>query len=241
MISQHMIFSQHTALRFAVAAVAMTGLLFTPVVSSAQKGQPNAMQGFSQNRDKPIVVTAERMERRAKDNSVVLTGSAGGTVKVVQGDTTMRAKSLVVFTNAAPTPSGKAAPKAAMPGGGSEQISRIEARGDVTVMQKDQTVTGDTGIYDVRSGLITMSGNVLLTQEKNAARGDRLVVNINTGDSQLECNPGKSCVQMIINTESKGGAGAGPGGLLPGAAATPAPAAKNSKAKASEPIKLTPR
>ncbi len=60
---------------------------------STVQGVPNAMQGFSQNRDKPIQIDAGSLELRDKDKVATFKGN----VKVVQGDTTMRCKTLDVF------------------------------------------------------------------------------------------------------------------------------------------------
>src|SRR5262249_41654096 len=60
---------------------------------NSMQGVPNAMQGFSQNRDKPIQIEAASLEVREKAKEATFAGN----VKVVQGDTTMTSKSLVVF------------------------------------------------------------------------------------------------------------------------------------------------
>ena len=59
----------------------------------AVSGVPNAMQGFSQNRDQPIQIEAASLEMRDKKKEATFAGN----VKVVQGDTTMTSKTLVVF------------------------------------------------------------------------------------------------------------------------------------------------
>src|SRR5207244_7080649 len=107
---------------------------------SSMQGVPNAMQGFSQNRDKPIQIEAASLEVRDKKKEATFAGN----VKVVQGDTTMSSKSLVVFYDQSPAPEqqapqpkqkgAKTAPGApiqsATPGpGGSSSIKRLEARG----------------------------------------------------------------------------------------------------------------
>ena len=63
------------------------------LAQSSMQGVPNAMQGFSQNRDQPIQIEAASLEVRDKQKEATFTGD----VKVVQGDTTMKSKSLVVF------------------------------------------------------------------------------------------------------------------------------------------------
>src|SRR6201985_3151512 len=78
---------------------------------SAVQGVPNAMQGFSQNRDQPIQIEAASLEMRDKKKEATFSGN----VKVVQGDTTMTSKTLVVFyeSSGSPgsaTPAGGAAP-----------------------------------------------------------------------------------------------------------------------------------
>ncbi len=65
---------------------------------SAVTGVPNAMQGFSQNRDQPIQIEAGSLEMRDKKKEATFSGN----VKVVQGDTTMTSKSLVVFYDSTP-------------------------------------------------------------------------------------------------------------------------------------------
>ena len=63
--------------------------------ASAQKNQgpPNALQGFSQNRDEPVKIRAASLELREKDKMATFTGD----VHVLQGDTEMHCKVLVVF------------------------------------------------------------------------------------------------------------------------------------------------
>src|SRR5258705_10997183 len=117
---------------------------------STMQGVPNAMQGFPQNRDQPIQIEAASLEMRDKKKEATFAGN----VKVVQGDTTMTSKTLVVFYDSssgqaapAPTPAkgAKSAPmQSATPGpGGSSSIKRLEARGRVVVTQKEQGVTAE--------------------------------------------------------------------------------------------------
>jgi len=182
----------------------------------AVSGVPNAMQGFSQNRDQPIQIEAASLEMRDKKKEATFTGN----VKVVQGDTTMTSKVLVVFYESAaaqpapapaPAKGAKSAPPApmqsAMPGpGGSSSIRRLEAKGNVVVTQKDQVVTGETAIFDTKANLITMTGGVVLTQCKNVLRGDRLLVDMTTGVSRVESDSGK--VQGLFDQSSQGCAAA---------------------------------
>jgi lipopolysaccharide export system protein LptA len=196
---------------------------------SAVQGVPNAMQGFSQNRDQPIQIEAASLEMRDKKKEATFAGN----VKVVQGDTTMTSKTLVVFYDSTPTPAAapaanakaaaKSAPmQSASPGpGGSSSIRRLEARGSVVVTQKDQVVTGETAVFDTKTNLVTMLGGVVLTQGKNVLRGDRLMVDMTTGVSRVESDSGR--VQGLFQSSGQGGPMI-PGAPAPAPPATPPPA-----------------
>jgi lipopolysaccharide export system protein LptA len=180
----------------------------------AMSGVPNAMQGFSQNRDQPIQIEAASLEMRDKKKEATFAGN----VKVVQGDTTMTSKTLVVFYDSGPAPdtpppaAAKGSMQAAAPGpGGSSSIRRLEAKGSVVVTQKDQVVTGETAIFDTRANLITMVGGVVLTQCKNVLRGDRLKVDMTTGVSRVESDSGKVQGMFIQGQDC----GSGSGGAKP--------------------------
>lgn len=183
------------------------------LAQGAMSGVPNAMQGFSQNRDQPIQIEAASLEMRDKKKEATFSGN----VKVVQGDTTMTSKSLVVFydsgsDSSSPQPAAKAAKSGTMPSatpgpGGSSSIRRLEARGSVVVTQKDQVVTGETAIFDPRANLITMAGGVVLTQCKNVLQGDRLKVDMTTGVSRVESDSGK--VRGMFTQGENCGPGAG--------------------------------
>jgi lipopolysaccharide export system protein LptA len=212
--------------RAIVAAIALGGaaLIATgaAVAQSTMQGVPNAMQGFSQNRDQPIQIEAASLEMRDKKKEATFAGN----VKVVQGDTTMTSKTLVVFyessSDKAPAPQAepakepvkgakatKGAPmQSATPGpGGASSIKRLEARGNVVVTQKDQVVTGETAVFDTKTNLITMlggsGGQVVLTQCQNVLRGDKLMVDMTTGVSRVESDSGK--VQGLF-IQTQGGA-----------------------------------
>jgi lipopolysaccharide export system protein LptA len=177
-------------------------------VATAQSSVPNAMQGFAQNRDQPIQIEAASLEMRDKKKEATFAGN----VKVVQGDTTMTSKTLVVFyeSSQAPGASAKsAAPpiQSSTPGpGGASSIKRLEAYGNVVVTQKDQVVTGETAVFDTKTNLITMLGGVVLTQCKDVLEGDRLLVDMTTGVSRVESDSGK-VRGLLINQQERAGCG----------------------------------
>jgi lipopolysaccharide export system protein LptA len=213
------------ALAFALALLASG----KTVAQNAVTGVPNAMQGFSQNRDQPIQIESATLEMRDKKKEATFSGN----VKVVQGDTTMTSKILVVFyesssgSSATPPAANSKAPaksapmQSATPGpDGASSIKRLEAKGNVVVTQKDQVVTGETAVFDTKTNLITMLGGVVLTQGKNVLRGDRLMVDMTTGVSRVESDSGR--VQGLFQSSGQSGP------LLPGASPPPTGPGNNS-------------
>lgn len=163
---------------------------------SGPSGPPNALQGFSQNRDQPVKINADELQVHDKDKRAVFSGD----VHLVQGDTDMRTTRLVVFYDDAPPP-----PDPAAAGNGAnasaqitpqqnQQIKRVEAKDNVIVVkkqkgQKDQTATGNEGIFDMRANTVTMLGNVRISQGDSFMTGDTLTVNMTTGDAVLTAKP----------------------------------------------------
>ena len=151
--------------------------------ATAQKNQgpQNALQGFSQNRDQPVRIRAASLEVREKDKQATFTGD----VHVVNGDTELRCKSLVVFYDE-DTGGGKNM-KAADPGpSGERSIKRIEAKGQVLVTQKDQNATGETAIFNMKENIVTLIGNVVVTRAGDVLRGPKLTVDLTNGVSKME-------------------------------------------------------
>jgi len=183
-----------------LALCALFLILAAPTSALAQGPRPaasNTAPGILQghNNDQPIQIEAATLEVHDKSKMATFSGD----VQVVQGDTTMKCQTLVVFygTEEGSIPAKAVAtaeaghPKAgpgqppAMPQG-AQDIRRIEARGGVTVVTKDQNASGDLGVYDLKAKTITLTGNVIVSQGKNVLRGDRVVVDTTTGNARVE-------------------------------------------------------
>jgi lipopolysaccharide export system protein LptA len=191
--------------------------------AAGAQGVATPLQGFSQNSSDPIKIESTSLEVRDKDHLATFIGN----VHVTQGDTTMKCKTLVVFYDQ--PAAGPAPATAGQSGSGNQQIKRLEAKGGVVITQKDQTATGDSGVFDMKTNTATLTGNVVVTQGQNVIRGDRLVIDMTTGISRVEAGKSsKGRVESLI-TPSKGPPGAQPGG---------APGAPAKDAKPSAPLKI---
>jgi lipopolysaccharide export system protein LptA len=177
---------------------------------------------FSQNSDQPIKITSTSLEVRDKDHFATFFGN----VHVVQGDSTLKCKKLVVFyeDNSGPA----AAPKTGQTSSSNQQIKRLEAKGSVVITQKDQTATGDDGVWDVKTNTAILTGNVIVTQGESVLQGDRLILDMTTGVSRVEADKSsRGGVKALFKPSSppSGQPGSAPGG-----------AAK--EAKPSAPLKI---
>src|ERR1700739_3802097 len=93
MVSSRSTWFRRIAPGISAAAMALAMVAGHAGAQSAVTGVPNAMQGFSQNRDQPIQIESAALEMRDKKKEATFSGN----VKVIQGDTTMTSKTLVVF------------------------------------------------------------------------------------------------------------------------------------------------
>jgi lipopolysaccharide export system protein LptA len=113
------------------------------------------------------------------------------------------------------------------------QITQIEAKGDVIITsENDQTTSSEWAIYDVPSQQVTVGGNVVLTQGKNVLKGDRLVIDLKTGESRFE-NPGNTAIaggriRALFMPKDQGADTAKSGEKASGEAAAAAPAGETS-------------
>jgi lipopolysaccharide export system protein LptA len=90
------------------------------------------------------------------------------------------------------------------------RISRVDAKGHVLVSNTQTIGTGDSGVYNVDSGIATLAGHVKLARGENVMQGDNGVVDLNTNISRLLGPPGSAAgapstrVQGYIVPQQKG-------------------------------------
>jgi lipopolysaccharide export system protein LptA len=184
----------------ALAGLAAVGLALVVAAPSSAQTLSNTFGGLSQSSKDPIDIESDMLVVHDQQKYATFSGN----VKAVQGTTTLRAQELKVHYVGGPEKlnAGKnegadqAAPATKVadvkPAGGlasddGTQITEIDAKGDVIInSDKDQTTTSEWAIYDVPSQMVTVGGNVVLTQGKNVLKGDRLVIDLKTGESRFE-------------------------------------------------------
>ncbi|WP_375196286.1 LptA/OstA family protein [Sphingobium sp.] len=121
----------------------------------------------------PVNFTADRIEVQDRADRVLVSGN----VEVTQAGMKLNAARMTVAYRQ-------------QPGGGSGtngiQVDRIDASGNVVVTRGDETAKGNVAIYDLNSKLITMLGNVSLTQGTNRLTGGRLLIDLTSGRSTVD-------------------------------------------------------
>lgn len=176
--------------RLTLAAAACASLAAVPnahlvVPASAQEQTktvlPNAFQGFTRNRKDPVKIEANSLEVRDKDKTAVFSGN----VVVIQGDTTMRCRELIVHYEGGMIAADPKAPKKQQ-NAPAQRIRKLEANGGVIVTATDQRATGDRGVFEMQTNVVTLTGNVVVTQGPNVMQGDKLVVDLTSGRSRLD-------------------------------------------------------
>jgi lipopolysaccharide transport protein LptA len=129
----------------------------------------------------PIDIEADRLDVDDRAKSAVFRGN----VFAQQGDYTMHTAELIAgYTG----DSGLAAGLQGQQGSGRQamQLKTLRARNSVVIATKDgQSGKGDWADFDVKANLVTLVGNVVLTQGGNTVTGPRAVMNLETGEAQI--------------------------------------------------------
>jgi lipopolysaccharide export system protein LptA len=227
------------------------GLLLATHISA--QTLTNSFGGLSKSSKDPIDIESDVLVVHDSQKYATFKGN----VKAVQGTTTLRARELNVHytgggdklltgqdkkageqaateTKVADAKDGK--------GGSADigtQITKIVAKGDVIITsENDQTTSSEWAIYDVPTQQVTVGGNVVLTQGKNVLKGDRLVIDLKTGESRFE-NTGNTAVAggriRALFMPKEGADTAKSGDEASGeAAGAPAPTAEGEPSDATE-------
>jgi len=130
----------------------------------------------------PIDITADQAEVSNARCVAIWRGSA----EAVQEKTRILADTLTVYSHSKGTGSD-GRPSC----GGAD---RIEADGHVYYVSADQNARGDHAVYVQAKDQILMTGDVVVVQGQNVARGDRLTINVSTHEATMQSNatgPGK--------------------------------------------------
>lgn len=126
----------------------------------------------------PIDITANQAEVVQSKCLAVWRGAA----EALQDKARLRADTISIYS----TPKGKGANGQPACGG----AERIVADGHVYYVTPEQNARGDHAVYTAAADEIVITGDVILVQGKDVARGDKLTLKVSTRQATLE--PGAS-------------------------------------------------
>lgn len=146
--------------------VALFALISLCLPVSPVQAQQVAFGGLRADRTAPVEVTAESLAVNQGDGTAIFTGN----VRIAQGQMRLSAGQVrVEYGNAERS-----------------QISRMYASGGVTLVSDAEAAEAQEALYDVRSGTVVLTGDVLLTQGQNVLSGQRMTVDLATGTGQMD-------------------------------------------------------
>jgi lipopolysaccharide export system protein LptA len=143
---------------------AVLALGLTSVQADAQQANI-AFSGMKQDTSLPVTLDADTLAINNADGTALFTGN----VVVSQGEMRLTAGEVRVEY----TPDG----------GG---IKTLHATGGVTLVNATDAAEAKEAVYTIDSGNVVMTGDVLLTQGKNAISGQKLVINLKGGTGVME-------------------------------------------------------
>ena len=143
---------------------ALTSLALLSAGTGGDAAQAQALANH--NSGAPVDFAAGSIEVQDRADRVVLEGN----VRVTQAGLVVSAPRMTVaYTRS-----------------GGTDVNRLDATGGVTVVKGDESAKGNVAIYDLDRRLITMVGNVQLTQRGNRLNGGRLVIDLNSGRATVD-------------------------------------------------------
>ncbi len=69
--------------------------------------------------------------------------------------------------------------------GGATKVTSMDAQGNVVIITKGQKITGSAAHFDMVNDMVTVTGDVVVTQGSNVIRGQKLLVNQKTGKTKF--------------------------------------------------------
>ncbi len=164
------------------------------LLTSAHAQSVGAFSGFKSGGKSPIQIEADRLEVIDKKAMAIFSGN----VKVVQGDSLLKAKVLKVYYDK--NSKGKKTADQ------QNSIKRLVVNGTVYVRSKDNEATSDSGSFNMKTEDVELIGNVVLTQGGNIMTGCLFRANLKTGIAKMESKCGKKIAgsgRVIMLFESR--------------------------------------
>lgn len=133
----------------------------------------------------PVDIESDSLQVVDAERKAIFTGN----VDAQQGDSRLKSRRLTVYFGA------KKAATAASTGSTGDalgasfgEIDKLIAEGDVLYLTPTERARGDTGVYEMRTDTITLTGGVIVTRGDNVIKGDRMVIEVSSGRTTITSN-----------------------------------------------------
>ena len=153
---------------FIVRGLIVAALLAVLPVAVLAQSTEIAFGALSYDKTLPVEVTADRLSVNQADGTAVFSGN----VVIGQGEMRISAGEVRIQYGEGDAASG--------------QVERLEASGGVTLVSGAEAAEASEAVYTVASGVIVMTGDVVLTQGRSALSSQKMTVNLQTGTGVLE-------------------------------------------------------
>ena len=149
----------------------------------------------------PIQIEADQLDFLDRQGKAIYLGN----VDAVQGDARIRAEKLTIFFEKKATSDTKE--NAGALGSSVGAVERLLAEGTVSYMTPTEKAKGDKGVYDYKTNTIVLTGDVTLTRGENVIVGDKLVINLDSGQSRVSSESKKKGerVRTVLITNGSDG------------------------------------
>lgn len=150
-------------------------------------GQAWAQTAPAAAHDSPIDIIGDKADRYVDQHLIIYSGN----VEMVQNGARLVCDVLNMYFAAPTPPPGQPAPakpsspSTATADSGFGQLDHAIADGHVFYVTQTQTVRGEHALYEAEPDTITMTGHVVVVQGENVLKGDRMVIQLKSGHSQM--------------------------------------------------------
>lgn len=179
-------------MRTILSRSAIALFLALPLTVSAQETTTGGTEvsmsgGIKTDTSLPVNVESDSLSVDQETGIAVFTGN----VHVTQGEVTITApKATMYYTD------------------DRSEIDRVHMEGGVLMTNKLEAVKGQDAVYTVTTGIVVVTGDVIVTQGKSTIAGPKLTYNLDTGAGQME---GGRVQSVFVPGKNKGAKDAGSG------------------------------
>lgn len=147
---------------FAIALAGLVGLI-QPVAAQVAIG----FGGVAHNSDQPVEAVSDNLTIDQTNGRALFSGN----VIIIQGDLRIAAEDVeVIYSDSK----------------GQRSVDEVIASGGVLITRGEDAAEGEDAVYSVAAAILTMTGDVLVTQGSTTIAGDSMVVDMTTGDGVVE-------------------------------------------------------